>query len=653
MKTILLAAAAVVALSAQDAKESLGPQDHTGKKGESPLVAVMSSRKSVLLPELKGVHPRVYFTNAELATLRRRAHSSHAALWKRAISHVRALDGDPPPPPAELRRAQNDVALAIAEAAFVYRIEGDRKYLDAARNYMDAATTYEIWGYANNKPNVDLAAGHLLYGMGLGYDLLYADLSAAERTKYRDCIARHAKLMFDYFQPKAGRTYSYSQNHVFIPIAGLGVAAYALYDETADAPRWAALARAIFDRTLATYSPDGYYYEGFEYWVFSTPWIVHYLDAQKHAAGEDLFDLPGLKRAHLYVANSLTPGGQTVFDFGDVFEGPLTRARQEPEYSRTHPGGKFHTNYNLLFDLAARYKDPEIQGVARWLESLGHVNAEDWWSLPWYDAEVKATPIQQVSTSHYFPDHEVVYWRTDWTAGATAVAFKCGPPEGHHTDAQLKQFPDWHLSSGHSHPDANSFILWARGEYLTGDSGYSGIPKTEQHNTLLIDGRGQGLDQGTNHDPWAGYPYGRLNQVKITGWKSGPGWMEADGEAAGAYDAGLGLTGFHRRLRLESTGRLSVTDEIESSKEHRFTELLHADGALTVSGNGYEIRAGNARLVVAWNGPGSAAAKVEKNVVMAPGAPGSVNEGELQQRGERLAVGMAGKSVKFGWELRF
>ena len=46
---------------------------------------------------------------------------------------------------------------------------------------MDAAVTYDVWGYAASKPNIDLGAGHLLYGMGIGYDLLYHDLSDAER----------------------------------------------------------------------------------------------------------------------------------------------------------------------------------------------------------------------------------------------------------------------------------------------------------------------------------------------------------------------------------------------------------------------------------------------------------------------------------------
>ncbi len=88
---------------------------------------------------------------------------------------------EPPAPPAEARRVQNEVGMGIAEAAFVYKITGEKKYLDAAKKYMDAAVSYDVWGYSYNKPNVDLAAGHLLYGMGWAYDLLYHDLTVSER----------------------------------------------------------------------------------------------------------------------------------------------------------------------------------------------------------------------------------------------------------------------------------------------------------------------------------------------------------------------------------------------------------------------------------------------------------------------------------------
>jgi len=428
---------------AQDARE-LEEERATSRKlkGEHPLVELMKTRKSSLRPELVGVHPRVYVTDKEIAELQQRARTTHKELWQNALRNVRALNSDPPPPPAQKRREQNDVGLGIAEAAFIYKIEGDRKYLEAAKKYMDAAVTYDIWGYANNKPNVDLAAGHLLYGLGWGYDLLYHDLSEGERARYRDKLIKQARLMFDYFKPKPGKTYSYSQNHTFIPIGGLGVTAYALYGETPAAEQWAQLSRAIFDRVLATYSKDGYYYEGFEYWIFSTPWLIHYLDAQAHATGEDLYDQAGFRQMHEYVAHSMLPSGQYVFDFGDIFEGPLTRAGSGEEYPRTHPGGHFNTNYNLLYRLAREFQSGEAAGVADWLKSFGQLNAEEFWSLIWYDPNVQVVPIQKQATSHYFKDHDVLFWRSDWTKSATAFAFKCGPPEGHHTLAQLSAFPD-------------------------------------------------------------------------------------------------------------------------------------------------------------------------------------------------------------------
>jgi hypothetical protein len=284
---------------AQDASEALGPKDNNTRGATTPLLSEMKTLQSHLRPELVSVHPRVYFTEQELSALRTRAHGPEKAWWEEQLRHVRALEGPPPLPPAEKRRAQNDVAFAIAESAFAYKMEGDPKYLAAAKLYMDAAVSYDVWGYGFSKPNVDLAAGHLLYGMGVAYDLLYNDLTPAERDKYRNKIVRQGKLLYEFFAPRPGRSWAYSQNHTFIPMSGLAVAAYAVYGEVPEAKQWAALARAIYSKVLATYSKDGYYYEGFEYWIFSTPWIIHYLDLQKHATGEDLFDQPGLQKTHL------------------------------------------------------------------------------------------------------------------------------------------------------------------------------------------------------------------------------------------------------------------------------------------------------------------------------------------------------------------
>lgn len=651
----------VAPLFAQDARELEQEQTASRKlKGEHPLRELIRTRNSKLLPELAGIHPRVYVTDKELDALRVLARTTHREIWQQAIRHVRALAADPPPPPAAQRRQQNEVGIAIAEAAFVYKIEGDKKYLNAARKYMDAAVSYDVWGYANNKPNVDLAAGHLLYGLAFGYDLLYHDLTEKERTRYRDKLINQARIMAAYFQPRSGHTFAYSQNHTFIPLAGLGVAAYALYNETLEAPQWASLTRAIYDRVLATYSQDGYYYEGFEYWIFSTPWLVHYLDAHAHATGEDLYDRPGFRLMHNYVAHSMLPSGNYIFDFGDVFEGPLTRAGKGEDYKRTHPQGHFYTNYNLLYRLAQRFQSGEAQGVADWLQRFGQVNAEDFWSLVWYDPKVKAVPIEQQPAWHYFPDHDVFYWRSDWSKAATAFAFKCGPPEGHHTEALLRQFPDWRLSSGHAHPDANSFIIFARGQYLTGDTGYAGVPLTEHHNTLLINGKGQ-TKEGEGHDVFVAVPYERLNRIRISAVKVDKGQISVRGDATAAYGSELGLKKFVREFVYKPGTGFTIRDEVETNKPAVLTFLLHADDRIEKeSDSRFRIKTGGVKLLIdpaIEQLSDSRASRriesaIETNTLTAPGPPGAVDKGERQTRGQKLLLSTSAPTSRARFVLR-
>jgi Domain of unknown function (DUF4962)/Heparinase II/III-like protein len=648
---LLVAAVCIPAtLCAQGKGEELGRADTGGKA--IYLMHAMQTLHSQLKPEYMGVHPRIYFTDAELDVLRARAHGPEKSWWQHQLSSLRVLKQPPPPPPAQARREQNDVGLAIAEGAFAYRIERDPHLLKLTKAYMDAAVSYPVWGYSWSKPNVDLAAGHLLYGMGLAYDLLYHDLTPQEREIYRSCIARHGHILYEYFAPKPGRKWTYSQNHTFIPIAGLGVAAYAVYGEVPEAAKWAALSRAIYSRVLATYSKDGYYYEGFEYWVFATPWIVHYLDALKHATGEDLFDQPGLRKANLYAAYSMTPGGQLPFDFGDVYEGAMTRAHQGEAYPRTHPGGHYETNYNLLYDLAAEFDSPQIQGVADWLRSLGQTSQEEWWTLAWRNPKLASTPITELKPWHWFHDHDVVYWRSGWGADATAIAFKCGPPEGHSTRELIRKYPGWRLEDGHVHPDVNSFIVWAHGAYLTGNSGYAGVPRSSGANTLLVNGEGQGHEGG--HNAWKGMSYDLLNRIRIVKAVLGPNGFDIEGEGAGAYDPLLGLTKYLRKIEMTTPGHIVVEDHIASSKPDVYSEILHADVRIIRRGpRAFTLEGDGGTLKAILEQPIGVDESIEKNVVMGPGKPGSVQSGSLQQRGERLIVKTNTPQVteEFLWDL--
>jgi hypothetical protein len=390
---------------------------------------------------------------------------------------------------------------------------------------------------------------------------------------------------------------------------------------------------------LQTYSHDGYYYEGYEYWIFATPWLIHYLDAQKHAVGEDLFDQPGLHDMYLYAAHAQLPGGRDDFDFGDVYGGPISRAGKGDDYERSHPDGHFLTNYNVLYDLAREFRDSKTQGVADWMrDTLHQVNAEEWWSVVWRDSDVKAAPITNLQPWHRFPDIDVVFWRSSWDANATAVAFKCGPPEGHQTSQLIERYKDWRLEDGHVHPDVNSFILYAKGKYLTGDSGYAGVPRTIEHNTLLVNGQGQGKE-GT-HDAWHDLPYTQLDTVRIVSAEMGPKGFTFVGEGAGAYDSGLGLIKFRRTLTLNASGELEVRDAIETRTPATLTELLHSDTTIgQLAAQAFSIPKEHPALKATVSAVGAQlTTRIEPNMVMGPGKPGSVDKGELEQRGERLGV---------------
>jgi hypothetical protein len=616
-----------------------------------PFVDLLA-RPVALKPELVGVHPRVFVTRAGLETLRQRARTTHREEWTRVLSSLPALKGDPPPPPGpQARRSQNDVAFAIAGISLAYQVQRKPEYLQAAKRWTLAAIDYEPWGYTYNKPNVDLAAGHLLYAVGWAYDLLFDELSPQERDRIRASLERHAGLVYDHFAPAPNKRFHFTQNHDFIPTVGLGVAALALLGEAKDAQRWVALARAHHERAATLLSPDGYYYEGFEYWIFSTPWLVHFLDAWEHATGESLWDRDLFRNWKLYVAHSMLPDGQTVFDFGDIWEGSLTRDRTSPDYARVYPGGALRSNFNLLYRVAARLRDPLTQAVAERLAGFGHGNLEEYWTLLWRDPELKPAPIEGLPLRHHFTDSDVVVCRSSWGPDAVAFAFKAGPPEGHRVAALLPRVPEWTLDSGHAHPDAGSFILWAEGRYLTGDTGYAGLPAARNHNTITVGGLGQGVED--QHDVWRGLPYASLDAIRIVEADLKGGGARIVADLAAAYPPAAGLLGFTRTFSYDGALSFTVTDRIETRKPRAVSWHLQSDtpfekrGAAFVNGSGSPPY-----LEVALASPSSARAETGRAFVKSPGPPGSLETGPEEKRGYQLVFTTAEPVREVGFEVR-
>jgi Heparinase II/III-like protein/Domain of unknown function (DUF4962) len=604
--------------------------------------------KAALKPTLVGVHPRVFVTNAEIDALRRRARTTHRAEWDRVTAHLAAMKGAPPPVPGpQARRSQNDVAFAIAEVSLAYAVERKPEFLAAAKAWTLAAIDYEPWGYITSKPNTDLAAGHLLYAIGWAYDLLYDSFTGAERARIRQSLERHATLVYDAFAPKPGRTSLFTQNHDFIPMAGLGIAALALMDESRDAQRWAVLARAHLHRAGQLLSPDGHYYEGMEYWIFAAPWMVHFMDAWEHATGESLWDRGVFRNWKMYLAHALLPDGQSVFDFGDIWEGALTRAKTGADYPRVYPGGTLQSNFNVMYRVAARFQDPQAQAVAQRYASFGHSNLEEYWTLLWRDPSLEAAPMETLPLAHYFEDSGVVYARTSWRRDATAIAFKAGPPEGHRVAALLPTLPEWKLDSGHAHPDAGSFIVWAHGRYLTGDTGYAGLPSARNHNTMTFGGVGQGVE--TQHDVWRGMDYRVLDGIRIREANVAGGRAVIVADLAPAYPKAAGVAAFTRTFTWDGGSTVRVVDEVSFSASKASEWHLQSDTPFEGSDHRFTNgTAGQPRLQISFAAPADIAVTAGRATVKAPGPPGSIENGPEEPRGYALtATAHAADAVRF------
>jgi hypothetical protein len=606
-----------------------------------------------LRPELKNIHPRLFFTAADLPKMRERAKAVDRELWQAVLQDIVTLERNAPDPKDEdlyksgldERKAgsisQYEFAFQIAQTSYAYALEQDERFLEAAKKWTLAACEMPVWGYTYNKPNVDLPPAHLLYAVAFAYDALHEKLTKNERETIRNKLVKQARLMYDYFKYKDKKRYTYTQNHTWIPMAGLAIAAYALIDETEEAKDWARLSRAVYDRTMLAFGTDGFFYESFHYFGFAFRWMIRYFDAHRHATGENLYQpmKPKFERMKYFVMHSILPDRENVFDFADVGDGALNR-------NGTSKREKLYGEYDILYRFAGVYQDAQAQTAADFVRTETKFDTrEPMWAFINHDASVKAAPLSGIPTHVYFDDNDTVFWRSSWEKNATAFAFRCAPPEGHHAARLAVKISDWRENTGHAHPDANSFVIFANGKYLTGDSGYLGIKNTDDHNTILVNNRGQAND-GV-YEMFKEVSNERLDKIRIAETFGNKDYFYARGEAASGYYEDLGLKKFDRHFLYVAPDYFIVWDELETEKPSEFSFLLNADRDIKLNGTTADLINETATLRVFRVAPEAAHSKVVPQTIQARGLPGSVDKGDAEQRGVQLKTVSSRKEIKF------
>ena len=118
-------------------------------------------------------------------------------------------------------------------------------------------------------------------------------------------------------------------------------------------------------------------------------------------------------------------------------------------------------------------------------------------------------------------------------------------------------------------------------------------------------------------------------------------------DATAAYEPELGVKKFIRRFEFIAPNKFVVTDEVETAAPQIITSFLHADNLINqLSANKFIFEPNGTNLSVEVAAPKNFDAKIEKNILTAPGKPGSVDKGEREERGVRLAISTKEKVSK-------
>jgi hypothetical protein len=548
--------------------------------------------------ELKAkTHPRIHITAADVPLLKERARTTHKIFFDKLIATADAFESETLP---ELIGRDDDdrgYGEQLSMLAMAYLLTEDKKYLAQCRRLLRPMLANPTW-----QDGIGLVTGHQLGGVCTYYDWLYDTLDSSEREAIRDKIRGVAAMTW-----KASREQRvwwhdmFFQNWCHVPTCGLAYAAGALAGEADEAGDWIAQADFIFSLVKDALSEDGGSEEGQGYMGYAWQWILRYFDIACGVFGRDHFDSPWLRNAPYAVLYAMLPRMQkrdNLMAFGDarrrMWDGPTM----------------------MMFKTAHEYKDAIVQGFARHLIDIGiGIGTSDaWLNLVWYDPDVPAGDYTALPTTRVFGDLSTMYARSSWQEDAMLVGFKCTANSTAHV---RKAFPGRDLGVGHAHPDAASFQVFAFGEWLAIDPGYSVFKVTHEHNTLIVNGVGQ---LGGDH-PW----FDGKETVNVTSCDFTKTVLTADydyarADASAIYKEGAGIKRFIRHLIYLKPHDLLTVDEIETKEPSEFTWLCHADQDITAEGSRFFISKGEARARIAWLAPGEFRAEVyrQKLAFVAP-----------------------------------
>jgi len=522
------------------------------------------------------------------------------ARYKQYQMLIKSLNlGNPPPytePSGSEQLYQQPVGNNTANLLMAYLLSGDVTYRDKAIQWAMASVNYPTWG-SDGAADANLAAGFQMLSVSLVYNWLKDDgltpgqcnsirarLTAACKATYT--LAYKAKNSVGWWWGNA-----YLANHMWVTMSGQLFAAMALYPEAADGAdkaeiiKWIDLILYNFETAFEHLPPDGTSQEGPSYWEGGCEYLLKASLLLRNNLGIDT--ISGNKwysNNANYVLYTMLPRNYWTrlsnrFNYGDC------------------PTNAWFGPSHLLRVFAAEYQDETAQWLAARIEDADvDVLTSPWMAILWMDPTLgEKSPAQSGRpTLFHFDDLGIAVSRTDWSGAETALFFKCGPYMGKGAVLANNSPENW--AGGHPHPDANSFMLYANGEFLLKDDG-NAYKSSSYHSTLLVE-NSQGIMSGQMGGEGAWFNHSEPQSVKalpeISVAQSTAKYDYLVGKGAEAYSAALGLEKFNRNLLyLKDENVLIVLDDIKLTAAKKLelhfminsTDCKWQNGAVSVNGS--------------------------------------------------------------------
>ncbi len=110
-------------------------------------------------------------------------------------------------------------------------------------------------------------------------------------------------------------------------------------------------------------------------------------------------------------------------------------------------------------------------------------------------------------------------------------------------------------------------------------------------------------------------------------------------DVTAAYEPEVGVKSFVREFEFSAPNNFVITDKITMNSPKLITSFFHADNLINeLTSSKFVFEPNGVNLLVDIVEPKIFSSKIEKNILTAPGQPGSVDKGEREERGVKLSI---------------